>query len=504
MRSVFYNRTSLSQTEARLAALGIGKDDDAEDAVNPVGIANKACNVVLLARQKDGSNQLGTDIGGTAANFSDTTNYMSHNDAQPVASRHNCAELRNVRSWVPLRVPTATNTTVVQPWLLPHWGYVKPYAITSDTNYIAPPPPSPNTQSNTSFYISMQQVIDFQASLNDEEKITAEFWADGPGSFSPPGHWFDITRELCRSRSLSLDSCVRVLYLQANAVLDAGIATWLTKRIYDTVRPISAIQCLRASDVLMGWRGPYQGVGPINGSDWVPYQSPTFVTPPFAEYTSGHSCFSMSSARVLQLFFGSDVFNYTYTIPAGASLFEPRIDQGSPGYIANVTDVPNTGYNTVGYVPANNITLSYPTFSSAAYAAGISRLYGGIHFDFGNVEGLRLGRKVADAVFARFSSQVRPSASSSELSVTEGASSHSYVKDAFIGSLIGVTVVNVGLIVLVVAIYHVCFSRSRAGASSKTPAAQPMPLATGPSSMKPDPASSASNLANEVEMGKAI
>ena len=110
------------------------------------------------------------------------------------------------------------------------------------------------------------------------------------------------------------------------------------------------------------------------GSKWQPYQATTFVTPPFAEYLSGHSSFSAASAEVISSFLGTDTYGDSVTIAAGTSLFEPKIsDPSSPKYVAGVTDVPNTGPFSVGYSPANNVTLSWATFSAAADEAGISR-----------------------------------------------------------------------------------------------------------------------------------
>ncbi len=150
------------------------------------------------------------------------------------------------------------------------------------------------------------------------------------------------------------------------------------------------------------WKGPYMGVGMIDGSTWQPYQFSFFVTPPFAEYPSGHSTFSNASATVLGLYFGSDEMGLSYTVKKGESLFEHKIESGEPGYIAGITDVANTGPETTGYVPAEDITLSWNTFTEAATESGISRLYGGIHFQAANVEGLKMGDQIGKIVWERF------------------------------------------------------------------------------------------------------
>src|SRR5204863_276682 len=89
------------------------------------------------------------------------------------------------------------------------------------------------------------------------------------------------------------------------------------------------------------WKGPYQGTGIINGSDWLPYQIKDFCSPAFPGYPSGHSGFSTASARVLARLFGSDEYYGCYTITEGTLPLERKIVQGQPGWIPGVTDVPN-------------------------------------------------------------------------------------------------------------------------------------------------------------------
>jgi hypothetical protein len=116
------------------------------------------------------------------------------------------------------------------------------------------------------------------------------------------------------------------------------------------------------------------GLRQIAGETWVPYQPATFPTPPFPEHVSGHSTFSAAAAEVLRRFTGSDAFGGSYTKPAHSMALEPAL-------------------------PSSDVTLSWATFSDAADEAGLSRVYGGIHFDNANVAGKDLGRKVGALVF---------------------------------------------------------------------------------------------------------
>jgi hypothetical protein len=137
------------------------------------------------------------------------------------------------------------------------------------------------------------------------------------------------------------------------------------------------VRFLKNNQQIPWW--PLHGGGPrtVLGQDWKPYQPDTFLTPPFAEYVSGHSTFSAAGAAILKSFTGSDTFNHSVTLANGSSHVEP------------------------GLTPAENVTLSWPTFSAAANEAGMSRLYGGIHFTDGDQAGRALGRKVGAAVWKK-------------------------------------------------------------------------------------------------------
>ena len=156
-----------------------------------------------------------------------------------------------------------------------------------------------------------------------------------------------------------------------NAVSDAGCCAWDNKRAFNSVRPITAIRTLFRGQMVRAWAGPYQGTKLIDGAAWFPYQTTSFPTPPFPEYSSGHSNFSAAGAEILRRFTHSDRFGGSVTLPAGSSRVEP------------------------GAVPATDLTLSWRTFSEAADQAGISRRYGGIHFEQGDLDARTTGRIAA-------------------------------------------------------------------------------------------------------------
>jgi hypothetical protein len=266
----------------------------------------------------------------------------------------------------------------------------------------------------------------------DLGRVLAEFWADGPDSETPPGHWNVIANQVSDSiPELHLggegDPVGRLewdvkLYLALNGALhDAAIAAWGAKGYYDYSRPISHIRYMgqlgQSSDpsgpsyhpdglplvdglvevvtaesayprerhehlstnvgevVIRAWAGNPDdpetetgGVEWIRAVEWVPYQRPTFVTPAFAGYVSGHSTFSRAAAEVLTAATGDPFF------PGG--LDEWAIPAGSLGHEAG---------------PSEPLTLQWATYYDAADQAGISRLYGGIHVRADDLAGRVMG-----------------------------------------------------------------------------------------------------------------
>jgi hypothetical protein len=164
-----------------------------------------------------------------------------------------------------------------------------------------------------------------------------------------------------------------MFFLLSNALLDAGIAAWDCKVYYDYVRPVSAIQSLYRGKSIIAWGGPCEGAVEIEGENWLPY----IPTPPFAEYVSGHSTFSAAASEVLSSFCESEKYGEEVVIPKGGSRIEPDC------------------------TPAENLTLKWKDLKDAADQAGISRLYGGIHFHDGDKEGRKLGVKVGCAVWEK-------------------------------------------------------------------------------------------------------
>ena len=244
-------------------------------------------------------------------------------------------------------------------------------------NYDQFPVKSPARFGTFGYVLQTLQILGYSATLDDRQKVIAEYWADGPSSELPPGHWVLFAKFVSDRDHHSLAQDVKMHFAMTNAVFDASVAVWGYKRQFDYVRPVTAVHYLFNNRPVVAWGGEGLGTRVILGQNWRPYQASTVVTPPFAEYVSGHSAFSASAAEVLKRYTGSDYFGESVTVPAGSSRVEP------------------------GLVPAHDLTLSWPTFSSAADEAGISRRYGGIHFVDGDLEARTLGRRVGANAYAK-------------------------------------------------------------------------------------------------------
>lgn len=398
-----------------------GFDLDDESLEAQVGI--EAAQDLLALRGDDGSNQ----AGGYAGDFTPT-------NPSPL-------EINDITKWTPENVPIdPEDNSPEQSFLTPQWLEVESFALTenelgeTDFDNTLPPPPQPfftdafleanplasinfetkeielNDGSETTIAISKdligdvinqgfitqaEEVIEISAGLTDEQKIIAEFWEDGGGTAFPPGTWMTFGQFVSSRDENSLDQDAQLFFALGNAVFDAGIATWQAKVEYDYARPVRAIRDLgelglvgeEGTDEITGETGfvieafggfdeDGFGVGTktILAENFNTFQRPgADPSPPFAEYTSGHSAFSAAGAEVLALFTGSDDFGGEVEFAPGTIQFE----QGVPG---------------------ETVVLEWETFSIGADEGGISRLFGGIHFNEGDINGRELGRTVgADA-----------------------------------------------------------------------------------------------------------
>jgi hypothetical protein len=224
--------------------------------------------------------------------------------------------------------------------LLPGWVKVQGFAVTDLTAFRPPAPPKLDSDAYAAALREVRSLGGTTSSTRTKEQTEiAHFWADGDGTVTPPGHWNRIAQTVAADRKLTLAEETRLFALLNVALADAAIVCWDCKYRFDVWRPVTAI---RQTD-----------------STWMPL----LPTPPFPAYTSGHSSFSGAASAALAAFFGTDRVSFSST---------------SDGLLG--------------------VSRSFKSFSSAAEEAGMSRIYGGIHWSFDNTNGLACGREVGEYV----------------------------------------------------------------------------------------------------------
>ncbi len=407
LSELFPNQEGLFRNQ--MVNLGFNPDNNTTDSSTAAGIGNIMAETLMQSRRLDGSNQLN--------NYADTTGYQPVNVTLPGQE----PLVMDITRWTAEHILIDDLNAPIQSPLTPQWGEVTPFALTSGGQFRAPTPFSflldplatadlqaetitrrdgtvvPISKDligidiNPDFISESEAIISFSANLTDEEKMIAEYWEDPSGTAFPPGHWLEIGQFVSQRDGYGLDEEVKLFFALGNSVMDAGIAVWDSKYYYDYARPVRVIRelgrlCLIGTEDVPGsgdcyidaWGGPQQGTQRILATDFITYQNPEDnPSPPFPEYTSGHSGFSAAAAEILKLLTGSDFYGDSITFPVGSSRFEP------------------------GFTPSDPVTLSWTTFTEAANEAGISRCYGGIHFICGDLEGRRIGRQVGTEVWQR-------------------------------------------------------------------------------------------------------
>ncbi len=233
-----------------------------------------------------------------------------------------------------------------KPGLLPHWSDVAPFvAMRSAPLRMPPPPPELTSKEYTADFNEVKTLGQADSSKRTpEQTIIAWFWEDGAGTATPPGHWNRIAQSTARSKGTTLVENARLFAVLNFALADAGVRCWECKYKHRLWRPVTAV------------RGAADDDNPDTDAD--PDWHSLLPTPPFPSYVSGHSTFSGAAAAVLADYFGDDT-----KVTATSEAF--------PG-----------------------MTRTFPTFSAVAAECGRSRIYGGIHYECDNREGLALGKQI--------------------------------------------------------------------------------------------------------------
>jgi len=479
--------TAQDELDATMASLCYRSDYVTADGDSAAALGNRIAATVIAAGLEDGSNE--------SERYADAA-YRPTNEPLVVADPG--APMVDPNRWQPLSLgqQIAQNGLLipgkVQTFIGPHWGHVAAFAMPpSEVGTPIDPGPPPllgDPASDAEFKQQAVEIIALGAQLDpsdgvmvdigpaamgdnplgtnegrgyannpvtgepyaadrvlraDYARAVVEFWADGPESETPPGHWNVVANYVSDAPGIEhrlggdgpvldrLEWDVKLYFALNGAVHDAAIAAWGVKGHYDSARPISMIRYMgglgqsSAPDgpaydpdglplvpglvevitdassasgerhahlrdhvgeiAVLAWRGPPEdpetdtsGVDWIRAVEWVPYQRPTFVTPAFAGYVSGHSTFSRAGAEVMTAITGNAFF------PGG--LGEWSVEAGS--------FIHEEG-------PTQDLILQWATYHDAADQAGLSRLYGGIHIPADDVAGRLMGAQCGQEAWAR-------------------------------------------------------------------------------------------------------
>lgn len=369
------------QLSNKMAELGYDPNDNSTDITTPQGIGNLIAQAILDERVKndgDNSNQVN--------NYDDTTGY------QPVNS---VDKINDPDKWQPIEFTFPDGSKKTPKYLTPHWGKVTPFGLRSSSQFRPDGPPtlkSKDPKQGKQLMQDVEQVIKVNAFMSLETKAIVEIMRDGPMSTSQSGQWFRTANDIAIRDKHTLEQDIKMYFSLGAVGLDAFIASWESKLYYNSSRPWTLVHHLYKGKEIFGWGGAGQGTIRLKGENWIPYSPINFITPPFPGYVSGHSTVSGASARVLEFLTGSDYYGYSTVWEVG-SLTEPGFPShpSYPAYMMQQVE----GRPLPDFELSKHVPISFPTFSSVAEAAGISRIWGGFHIQSDNIDGLVLGRKIA-------------------------------------------------------------------------------------------------------------
>ena len=226
----------------------------------------------------------------------------------------------------------------------PYWGNIRPFALKTWDECPVPPPPAYGTTPGSALYEQAKHVYEVSKTLTREERTIILYWADNGGETgTPAGHWLSIASQMVSEKKLNAEQAAWMMAQTGASLADAFIAVWGYKFKYNVIRPRTFIR----ATIDPNWE-------------------PAIPTPPFPEYQSGHSTVSAAAAATLARILGEVPFDDSTSISIGHSV------------------------------------RRFPSFRAAADEAGMSRIYGGIHYQISNVEGANLGRCIAEQVAKRF------------------------------------------------------------------------------------------------------
>ncbi|MDE0090265.1 MAG: hypothetical protein OXP12_02780 [Thaumarchaeota archaeon] len=343
-----------------------------------IAIGNIAAQCVIDGRTNDGFNH--NFDGAPAGDFRDTTGYTPVNTVNDLVDKSR---------WQPLRLTASDGVTWVQQYITPQWANTEPYTVGLDPrDYRTPDPVKSDYNSNPEGYKAQaKEVLDAVASLTERQKMLAEYFDNKaretlffpaveavpradlrglvatnacPPSLAPPVNGLPVPYAEC----LNTRDFWQLDFMLHIAQFDAGIVTWQEKTRHDAVRPITAIQYLYDGQTVDTFNGQT-----VQGEDWQPYM----ITSDHPEYPSATSCFCAAQAEAWKLYHNNGDPNGPDAIPDING--NDNRDDDLAGILRAGTSV-----HEPGTTPANNLLISFNTWTEYKDACGDSRVWSGVHF----------------------------------------------------------------------------------------------------------------------------
>jgi hypothetical protein len=473
--------TSLATFNAKMDALGYDRTNTSTVGNSPAAVGNRIAANIIAHGMTDGSNQAG--------NYADTSGYVPVNPPLVVQSTGNT--MNDPNRWQPLTVPTATGGTATQSFLTPHWGEIATFGMTKapgTVHHDPGPPPFLGTPSANTYKMEFVDVARLESYLSPDDpttidispgamgnnplasnagtghpvnpatglpyapnvmkrgdfgRVLAEFWADGPRSETPPGHWNTIFNAVSSHPALQkriggtgpvvsdLEWDVKGYFALNGAVHNAGITSWDIKEAYNQVRPISAIREMARKGQSSDPSGPSyhpDGIPLVNGLVELITAATTasgqrhehlagnegkiailqwLGHPPDPANQYGGVGWKLGEAWVpyqartfvTPPFPGYTSGHSTFSRAAAEVLTELTGSEFFPGGLFEF-NASAGNYLTFEDGPSANVTLTYGTYYDASDAAAQSRLWGGIHVEADDFMGRRTGSVIGKDAYA--------------------------------------------------------------------------------------------------------
>ena len=299
--------------------------------------------------------------------YANTTDYAPANTA---------FELADPGRWQPALVRTRLGTYVSQSFVTPQMANVEPYSAINPRDFRVPSPTASYPENAEAYKAQVDHILEVSANLTDEQKMMAELFDN---KIIALGFSF-IHRAI--AEQISPMDFARGDWITMGALLDGMTVLWQEKARYDAIRPFSAIAHVYGDEMVTAWGGPGMGTTEVPANQWQSY-IPVSDHP---EYPSASTCSCAAHGQAARHFFGSDELNWTVTFRAGSSLIEP------------------------GVTPAEDLTVTFDTWTDLEEACGQSRVWAGVHFPAAIEASQELCHAFGDSMFAYYESLMDGSA----------------------------------------------------------------------------------------------